>query len=44
VEEFFFIPYDKFSNPFGAFYNIRKVINHIIPENLKENMIVIAKK
>ena len=44
MEEFFFIPYDKFSNPFGAFYTIRKVINHIIPEDLKENMIVIAKK
>ena len=44
VNEFFFIPYDKFSNPFGAFYCFRKIIHHIVPKNLKENMVVIAAK
>lgn len=44
IKEFFFIPYDKFSNPLGAFYTFRKIIHHIVPKNLKENMIVIAKK
>ena len=44
VNEFLFIPYDKFSNPFGAFYTFRKIIHHIVPKNLKENMIVIAVK
>jgi SAM-dependent methyltransferase len=44
VNEFFFIPYDKFSNPFGVFYTFRKIIHHIVPKNLKENMIVIAAK
>ncbi len=41
---FIFIPYDKFSNPFGQLYSLRKIIHYILPKHLGENMIVISQK
>jgi ubiquinone/menaquinone biosynthesis C-methylase UbiE len=42
--KFIFIPYDKFSNPFGQLYTLRKIIHYILPKHLGENMFVISQK
>lgn len=38
------IPYDKYSSPFGRMFLIRRFMDYILPDSLKENMIIVAKK
>lgn len=38
------ISYDKYSSPFGKAFFIRKLVGSMLPKNMGENMVVVAKK
>lgn len=38
------IPYDKYSSPFGRMFLIRRLMDYMLPDLLKEDMIIVAEK
>ena len=42
INKFLFIPFDKYTSVYGKFFEIRRIIHYIMPEALREDMVVVA--
>ena len=44
VDKFLYIPFDKYTSVYGRFFAIRRLMHYLVPEDLREDMVVVARK